>query len=66
MFKQYNTISLSQFTNNITQFLNLPGANGKLEIFLPVLFEQLNESKQFWGTFFDNVSINGNYLKNAK
>ena len=47
MFKQYNTISLSQFTNNITQFLNLPGANGKLEIFLPVLFEQLNESKQF-------------------
>ena len=33
---------------------------------MPALFEQLNESKQFRGTFLDNILIKGNYLKNTK
>ena len=38
--------------NKANQFLSLSRANENLEICIPVLFELLNESKQFWGTFF--------------
>ena len=47
----YKSIT-SQFYSESSQkikirFLNLPRANENLEIWMPVLFQQLNESKQF-------------------
>ena len=47
--------------------LNLSRANENSEICMLVLFEQLNESEQFFETLsLDNVLINGSYLKNTK
>ena len=48
----YITILLRQFTKTLNQFLNWSMANENLKICMPILFEQLKESKQFWGTFF--------------
>ena len=47
MLKYYITASLRQFTKTLNQFFDLPKANENLEICMPVLFVQLNESKQF-------------------
>ena len=47
MLKRYIKISLRQFTKTLNQFLNLSRANKKKEFYMPVLFKQLNESKQF-------------------
>ena len=52
ILKCYITILLQQFTKTLNKFLNLCRINESLEICTPVLFDQLNESKQFWGTFF--------------
>ena len=50
-------ITIWQFTKTLSQLLSFA---------CPDLLEELNESKQFWGTFTDNVLINGYYLKNTK
>ena len=47
MLKYRITILLRQFTKSLNQFLMLSRASGDLEICMPILFEQLNESKQF-------------------
>ena len=46
MLIYYITILLQQFTKTLNQFLHLSRENENLEICMPVLFEQLNESKQ--------------------
>ena len=46
MLIYYITILLQQFTKTLNQFLYLSRENENLEICMPVLFEQLNESKQ--------------------
>ena len=51
MLKYYTTALLRQFVKTLNQFLNLPWVNENLQICMPVLFEQLNESKQLWGAF---------------
>ena len=66
MLKYYITVLLWKFTKTLNQILNLSRANENLEIYMPVLFEQLNESKKFWGISLDNALINRSYLKNAK
>ena len=45
MLKYYITILLRQFMKTFNQFFGLTKANKNLEICVPVLFEQLNESK---------------------
>ena len=45
MLKYYITILLRQFTETINK--DLSRANENVEICMPVLFELLNESKQF-------------------
>ena len=54
MLKYYITILHRQFTKTLNHFSKLSRAKKKkkMEIRMPVLFELLNESKQFWGTFF--------------
>ena len=52
MLKYYIPVLLRHFTKTLNQFLNLPRANENLEIDMPVLLEQWNQSKQFGGTFF--------------
>ena len=47
MLKYYITVSFRQFTKTINQFFYLSRANKNLEICMPVLFVQLNESKHF-------------------
>ena len=64
MLKYYITVLLRQFKKSLNYFLNLPRANVNLEIRIPVSFEQLNESKQFWGISDNNVLLNGHYFKN--
>ena len=41
------TILLWQFTKTLHQLFNLSEGKENLEICMPVLFEQLNESKKF-------------------
>ena len=53
------------FLRSESPTLNIPNANKNLENWMPALFEQLNESMEFWG-IFDSILINGNYLKNTK
>ena len=65
MLKYYITVLLWKFTKTLNQLLNLSRANENLEICVTVLFEQLNESKKFWGISLDNALINRSYLKNA-
>ena len=52
MLKYYITILHLHFTKTLNQVLNVPRVNKNLEICIPVLFEQLNESEQFSSTFF--------------
>ena len=51
MLNYYIAISLWQFTKTLNQVFYLPEKNKNLEIYMPVWLEQLNELKQFWGTF---------------
>ena len=53
MLKNYITISLGQFTKTLNQFFYLSRANEKFESCMPVLLDQLNELKQFRGTFIE-------------
>ena len=61
MAKYYNTISSRQFTKTLNQFLYLSRAKENLETWMPILFEKLNESKRFWGTFTGYVFENAKY-----
>ena len=47
LLKCYTRILLRQLTKILNQLLNLSRANENLENCMPVLFERLNESKQF-------------------
>ena len=70
MLKYYITILHRQFTKTLNQFSKLSREKKKkMEIRMPVLFELLNESKQFWGTFFGQCfnkwKLSQKYKKNC-
>ena len=46
-----DTFHARQFMKISNQFYYLYRANENLEIFIPVWFEQLTKSKQFWGFY---------------
>ena len=52
MLNYYITILFQQLKKTLNQFLKLVRAKENIEICMPVLFELLNGSKQFGGTFF--------------
>ena len=43
---------VAPYFKTLNRLLNLSRTNENLEICMPVLFEQLNETKQFSGNFF--------------
>ena len=51
MLKYYITVSFRQYTKTLNQFFYLSSENENLETCVHGWFEQLKESKQFWGTF---------------
>ena len=53
MLKYYIIILLRQSTKALNLFLKLSRANKNLEIWMPVLHKELNESKQFWATLLE-------------